>query len=153
MKPAGSTSQRANASPNISTIVWSRPTVTKASASASQSSSNPRRVTSPPLSGANVKCTNHLSRVGKHMRYLLIYDITEDRARTRLADLCLDYGLERHQYSPFCGDLPRTLQEQLLLKTSRRLQCNTTCLRPLPLSHPHLAPSTPPTFSHTPSSL
>ena len=50
------------------------------------------------------------------MRYLLIYDITEDRARTRVADLCLDYGLERIQYSAFWGDLPRTLQEELLLK-------------------------------------
>src|SRR5258708_31473008 len=97
MKPAGSTSQRANASPNISTIVWSRPTVTKASASASQSSSNPRRVTSPPLSAANVKCTNHLSRVGKHMRYLLIYDITEYSARTSVSDLCIDSGLELFQ--------------------------------------------------------
>ena len=67
------------------------------------------------------------------MRYLLIYDITDDRARTRVADLCLDYGLQRIQYSAFWGDLPRTLQEELLLKIGRVLRGKAAEVRLIPL--------------------
>jgi CRISPR-associated protein Cas2 len=71
--------------------------------------------------------------IGKRMHYLLIYDITDDRARTKVADLCLDYGLERIQYSAFCGDLPRTLQEELLLKIGRILRGKTADVRLIPM--------------------
>ncbi len=67
------------------------------------------------------------------MRYLIIYDITEDRARTKVADLCLDYGLERIQYSAFWGNLPRTLQEELLLKIGRVLRGKAAEVRLIPL--------------------
>ena len=50
------------------------------------------------------------------MYCLLIYDIPDDRARTKIADVCLDYGLDRVQYSAFCGDISRNLQEELFLK-------------------------------------
>jgi CRISPR-associated protein Cas2 len=80
-----------------------------------------------------VKATNRLLRVGRNMRYLLIYDITDDRARTRVADLCLDYGLERIQYSASWGNLPRTLQEELLLKIRRVLQDKSADVRLIPL--------------------
>lgn len=50
------------------------------------------------------------------MRILLIYDIQEDRRRTKIADTCLDYGLDRIQYSAFLGHLSRTHQEELMLK-------------------------------------
>ena len=55
------------------------------------------------------------------MQTLLIYDIPDDRARTRVADVCLDYGLMRIQYSAFMGELSRTHQEELLLQIKRRL--------------------------------
>ena len=55
------------------------------------------------------------------MQTLLIYDIPDDRARTRVSDVCLDYGLERIQYSAFMGDLSRTHQEELMLQIKRRL--------------------------------
>jgi CRISPR-associated protein Cas2 len=55
------------------------------------------------------------------MQTLLIYDIPDDRARTRIADACLDYGLLRVQYSAFMGELSRTHQEELLLQIKRRL--------------------------------
>jgi CRISPR-associated protein Cas2 len=67
------------------------------------------------------------------MRYLLIYDITEDRARTKVADLCLDYGLERIQYSAFWGNLSRTLEEELLLKIGRVLRGKSADVRVIPL--------------------
>ena len=50
------------------------------------------------------------------MNCLLLYDITDDAKRTRVADACLDYGLDRTQYSAFCGDISRNLQEELFLK-------------------------------------
>lgn len=50
------------------------------------------------------------------MRILLLYDIINDRQRAKVADACLDHGLDRIQYSAFCGILSRTNQESLMLK-------------------------------------
>lgn len=48
-------------------------------------------------------------------RVILVYDVVEDSARTRIADACLDYGLDRIQYSVFVGLLSRNHQEELML--------------------------------------
>lgn len=53
------------------------------------------------------------------MRCLVVYDIPDDRLRARVADICLDYGLQRIQYSAFSGNLARTYQEELLLKVKK----------------------------------
>lgn len=50
------------------------------------------------------------------MNCLLLYDVTDDRKRAKIADACLDYGLDRIQYSAFTGDLSRNLQEELFVK-------------------------------------
>ena len=50
------------------------------------------------------------------MQTLVVYDIPNDRARTKIADACLDYGLDRIQYSAFVGPLLPTHQEELMLK-------------------------------------
>ena len=55
------------------------------------------------------------------MKVLLVYDITNDRVRGKVADFCLDYGLDRIQYSAFLGDLRRNRQEELMLKIEERL--------------------------------
>ena len=55
------------------------------------------------------------------MKVLLIYDIPDDRVRSKVADLCLDYGLDRIQYSAFQGELRRTHQEELLMRIKKRL--------------------------------
>src|ERR1051325_8855153 len=47
---------------------------------------------------------------------LVLYDIQIDRIRTRISDACLDYGLERVQYSAFRGKLSRNKREELWLK-------------------------------------
>src|SRR5690606_3710980 len=49
-------------------------------------------------------------------RLLLLYDIVNDRARSKVADACLDYGLDRIQYSAFMGCLSRTLQQELMYR-------------------------------------
>lgn len=52
---------------------------------------------------------------------LLVYDISDDRVRSKVADACLDYGLDRIQYSAFSGNLSRNHQEALMLKIRRRV--------------------------------
>jgi CRISPR-associated protein Cas2 len=70
---------------------------------------------------------------GPNMKVLLIYDIPDDRARNKVADLCLDYGLERVQYSAFQGELRRTHQEELVLKMKKRLGKKQGDIRLLPI--------------------
>ncbi|MCI0445126.1 CRISPR-associated endonuclease Cas2, partial [bacterium] len=53
---------------------------------------------------------------------LLIYDIEDDRLRTKLADLCKDFGLERIQYSAFFGQLSRNHREELALRCEQLLE-------------------------------
>ena len=48
------------------------------------------------------------------MHVLLVYDITSDRVRAKVADACLDYGLDRIQYSAFAGRLSSNHQRELM---------------------------------------
>jgi CRISPR-associated protein Cas2 len=41
------------------------------------------------------------------MRYVVIYDITDDNLRALVAETLKDYGLQRIQYSAFIGHLRR----------------------------------------------
>ncbi|MGB9740039.1 MAG: CRISPR-associated endonuclease Cas2 [Chloroflexus aggregans] len=59
------------------------------------------------------------------MQCLVIYDIPDDRARQRVADACLDYGLQRIQYSAFAGNLSRAHQRALFNEITRRLKDRT----------------------------
>lgn len=52
---------------------------------------------------------------------LVVYDTSHDRTRTKVADTCLDYGLDRIQYSAFLGILSRTHQEEVMLKLAELL--------------------------------
>ena len=44
---------------------------------------------------------------------LVIYDVEDDRARTRVSEACKDFGLERIQYSCFRGRLSQNKREEL----------------------------------------
>jgi CRISPR-associated protein Cas2 len=55
------------------------------------------------------------------MHCLVVYDISDDRKRTKVADVCLDYGLDRIQYSAFLGRLSANHQEELMLKLKKVL--------------------------------
>jgi CRISPR-associated protein Cas2 len=55
------------------------------------------------------------------MNCLIIYDIPDDRVRVKVADTCLDYGLDRLQYSAFHGDISRNLQGELFKKAKKLL--------------------------------
>ena len=72
------------------------------------------------------------------MKCLLVYDIPDDRVRTRVADVCLDYGLQRIQYSAFFGSLNRNLQEELMLKVKRRMGRKAGNVQLFPICHKDL---------------
>ncbi len=55
------------------------------------------------------------------MNCLLVYDIPDDKKRAKIADACLDYGLDRIQYSAFSGRLSKTHQEELMLRLQKIL--------------------------------
>lgn len=52
---------------------------------------------------------------------LVVYDIVSDRVRTRISDACLDFGLERFQFSAFSGYLDATKRRELFLKLKELL--------------------------------
>jgi CRISPR-associated protein Cas2 len=55
------------------------------------------------------------------MQMLAIYDIENDRIRTRIAEACKDYGLQRIQFSAFLGDLNTTRREELLTRIRKTM--------------------------------
>ncbi len=55
------------------------------------------------------------------MNVFLVYDISDDGIRSKIADVCLDYGLDRVQLSAFSGRLTRNLQEELVMRLERLL--------------------------------
>jgi CRISPR-associated protein Cas2 len=65
---------------------------------------------------------------------LLIYDITNDRIRTKVAMTCEDYGLDRIQFSAFYGRLNRNLQEELMMKIKKLLGKEVGCVQLIPVA-------------------
>jgi len=55
------------------------------------------------------------------MKCLLVYDIPDDKVRTKIAEICLDYGLLRIQYSAFFGDMNHNHQEEIIQRIKRKL--------------------------------
>ena len=64
---------------------------------------------------------------------VLIYDIEEDRLRTRIAGVCMDYGLERIQFSAFFGKLNRNRRQELALKLQNELGDESGRIRIIPV--------------------
>jgi CRISPR-associated endonuclease Cas2 len=52
---------------------------------------------------------------------LAVFDVSCDRARFRLGELCKDYGLHRFQWSAFEGQLSRNKREELFERGKRLL--------------------------------
>jgi len=68
------------------------------------------------------------------MHLILIYDISDDRIRTKIASICEDYGLDRIQFSAFYGRLSRTLQEELMLRVTDLLGDEPGRVQLIPIS-------------------
>jgi len=67
------------------------------------------------------------------MKTFVIYDIVSDKIRQKIADICLNYGLERVQYSAFYGDLTVNRRQELALKLADRLGKNRGRIHIIPL--------------------
>lgn len=68
------------------------------------------------------------------MHLLVLYDISNDRIRNKVADACEDYGLDRIQYSVFYGRLRRTHQEELMLRVRDLLADTDGQIQLVPIS-------------------
>ncbi len=55
------------------------------------------------------------------MHTLIIYDIPSTKIRTKVADACMDYGLERIQWSAFLGDINHNRREELEARLRKTL--------------------------------
>ncbi|MBX9685130.1 MAG: CRISPR-associated endonuclease Cas2 [Candidatus Obscuribacterales bacterium] len=55
------------------------------------------------------------------MIILAIYDIEDDRIRTKISETCKDYGLQRIQFSAFLGDLSASRRDELMVKLKKLL--------------------------------
>ena len=68
------------------------------------------------------------------MSVVLIYDIENDRLRTRIADACMDYGLERIQFSAFFGKMNRNRRQELALRLTNELGKESGRVRIIPVA-------------------
>jgi len=74
-----------------------------------------------------------LGKGSPEVSLVLIYDIENDRLRTRVADICLDYGLERIQFSAFFGKLNRNRRQELALKVQNEIGDESGRVRIIPV--------------------
>jgi CRISPR-associated protein Cas2 len=74
-----------------------------------------------------------VGRGSREVSLVLIYDIEEDRLRTRVADICLDYGLERIQFSAFFGRLNRNRRQELSLRVQAEIDDRSARVRVIPV--------------------
>jgi CRISPR-associated protein Cas2 len=64
---------------------------------------------------------------------ILIYDIEDDRVRTRASEICLDYGLERIQFSAFFGRLNHNRRQELALRLQSEIGDEAARIRLIPV--------------------
>jgi CRISPR-associated protein Cas2 len=74
-----------------------------------------------------------VGRGSPEVSLVLIYDIEDDRLRTRTSDICLDYGLERIQFSAFFGKLNRNRRQELALRLQREVEEESARIRIIPV--------------------
>lgn len=74
-----------------------------------------------------------VGRGAPEVSLVLIYDIEDDRLRTRVSEICLDYGLERIQFSAFFGKLNRNRRQELALRLAREVEDASARIRIYPI--------------------
>jgi len=55
------------------------------------------------------------------VRTIVIYDIEEDKVRTKIFEACKDYGLTHIQYSAFFGELNHNRRDELKQRLRKTL--------------------------------
>lgn len=61
---------------------------------------------------------------GQELFTMVVYDITSDRVRLKIADACKDYGLDHVQYSVFSGPLDATRRNEMFARLADTLGNN-----------------------------
>lgn len=68
------------------------------------------------------------------MHVIVFYDVTSDKIRKKIADTCLDYGLDRTQFSAYVGDIAPGHQRELMLKLRNLLGDEPGALLLIPIN-------------------
>ncbi len=66
----------------------------------------------------------------------VVYDISKDRTRSKIADRCLDFGLQRVQKSVFLGEIPPNRVEEILQFSRDLLNLETDAVYVFPMCRP-----------------
>jgi CRISPR-associated protein Cas2 len=61
---------------------------------------------------------------GQELLTFVVYDISNDRIRLKVADVCKDYGLDHIQYSVFSGPLDATRRSEMFARLGDTLGDN-----------------------------
>jgi len=64
---------------------------------------------------------------------LVLYDVENDRIRDKLASLCMDYGLDRIQFSAFLGKINRNRRQELSLRIQDLIGNQSARVRVIPI--------------------
>jgi CRISPR-associated protein Cas2 len=75
-----------------------------------------------------------VNKGGAAMLTWVVYDISKDRTRTKIAKRCLDFGLYRVQKSVFLGDLQPNRIQEILLFSEELLDLETDSVYVFPMS-------------------
>jgi CRISPR-associated protein Cas2 len=65
---------------------------------------------------------------------VVLYDVEDDRIRTRVSEACLDFGLQRIQYSAFLGKINRNRRQELSLRLLEEVGGENARLRIIPVT-------------------
>jgi CRISPR-associated protein Cas2 len=63
----------------------------------------------------------------------VVYDISKDRTRKKIADCCLDFGLQRVQKSVFLGEVPANRVEEIVQFSRDLLNLETDAVYVFPM--------------------
>lgn len=63
----------------------------------------------------------------------VIYDISKNRTRTKIAKRCLDFGLYRVQKSVFLGDIEANRLDEILLASTELMDMTTDSVYAFPM--------------------
>jgi CRISPR-associated protein Cas2 len=58
---------------------------------------------------------------GQELLTFIVYDISNDRIRLRIANVCKDYGLDHIQFSVFSGPLDSTRRNEMFARLGHTL--------------------------------
>jgi CRISPR-associated protein Cas2 len=63
----------------------------------------------------------------------VVYDISKDRTRTKIAARCLDFGLQRVQKSVFLGEIPANRVDEIIQFSRELLNLETDAVYVFPM--------------------